>query len=214
MANPWSFWIDVGGTFTDCLARNPNGVVHTHKLLSTGEYRGHVAAGSNRTRIVDPQRRGDPQGFFDAGRDDEIGYRLTLRRPDRRGRVQVLDQQAIRRFDAKEGFFWLDRPLAIDPTPDLAYAVTSGESAPLVGIRWLMGKRIGEPIGPVSVRLGNHPRNQCPARASRGSDGAGHHGRVRRRLAHRIPEPAPLVRSAHPPARSAVQRRGRGRRAP
>ena len=154
MAKPWSFWIDVGGTFTDCLARNPNGVVHTHKLLSTGEYRGLVGAGSNRTRIVDPQRRGDPQGFFDAGRDDEIGYRLTLRRPDRQGRVQVLDQQAIRQFDAKEGCFWLDRPLAIDPTPDLAYAVTSGESAPLVGIRWLMGKRIGEPIGPVSVRLG------------------------------------------------------------
>ena len=29
----WSFWIDRGGTFTDIVARGPEGVVVTHKLL-------------------------------------------------------------------------------------------------------------------------------------------------------------------------------------
>lgn len=30
----WEFWIDRGGTFTDVVARNPDGRLHTHKLLS------------------------------------------------------------------------------------------------------------------------------------------------------------------------------------
>ncbi|MCG8493404.1 MAG: hypothetical protein MI743_17415, partial [Sneathiellales bacterium] len=30
----WQFWIDRGGTFTDVVARKPNGTVLTHKLLS------------------------------------------------------------------------------------------------------------------------------------------------------------------------------------
>lgn len=33
-ANKWQFWIDRGGTFTDIVAKDPQGTVHTHKLLS------------------------------------------------------------------------------------------------------------------------------------------------------------------------------------
>jgi 5-oxoprolinase (ATP-hydrolysing) len=34
MNNKWEFWIDRGGTFTDIVARKPNGELQTHKLLS------------------------------------------------------------------------------------------------------------------------------------------------------------------------------------
>ncbi|WP_317056143.1 hydantoinase B/oxoprolinase family protein [Roseovarius rhodophyticola] len=34
MQGAWEFWIDRGGTFTDIVALDPNGEVHTHKLLS------------------------------------------------------------------------------------------------------------------------------------------------------------------------------------
>ena len=30
----WQFWIDRGGTFTDIVARRPDGALVTHKLLS------------------------------------------------------------------------------------------------------------------------------------------------------------------------------------
>ena len=30
----WHFWIDRGGTFTDVVARSPEGRIETHKLLS------------------------------------------------------------------------------------------------------------------------------------------------------------------------------------
>ena len=30
----WQFWVDRGGTFTDLVARTPDGTLLTHKLLS------------------------------------------------------------------------------------------------------------------------------------------------------------------------------------
>ena len=43
----WQFWIDRGGTFTDIVARNPEGRLSTHKLLSEnpGRYRDAAIAG-------------------------------------------------------------------------------------------------------------------------------------------------------------------------
>src|SRR5437016_4191126 len=34
MQSRWQFWIDRGGTFTDVVARRPDGTLATHKLLS------------------------------------------------------------------------------------------------------------------------------------------------------------------------------------
>ncbi|HUP08171.1 MAG TPA: hydantoinase/oxoprolinase N-terminal domain-containing protein, partial [Caldimonas sp.] len=46
-AGRWQFWIDRGGTFTDVVARRPDGTVVTHKLLSEnpGRYRDAAVAG-------------------------------------------------------------------------------------------------------------------------------------------------------------------------
>ncbi|MGB1154158.1 MAG: hydantoinase/oxoprolinase N-terminal domain-containing protein, partial [Paracoccaceae bacterium] len=33
-ADKWQFWVDRGGTFTDIVARKPDGSLKTHKLLS------------------------------------------------------------------------------------------------------------------------------------------------------------------------------------
>ncbi|HPE00816.1 MAG TPA: hydantoinase B/oxoprolinase family protein [Burkholderiaceae bacterium] len=43
----WQFWIDRGGTFTDIVARDPQGRLHTHKLLSENpdRYRDAALAG-------------------------------------------------------------------------------------------------------------------------------------------------------------------------
>ena len=45
--NPWSFWVDRGGTFTDIVARNPAGELISHKLLSDNpaQYRDAVIQG-------------------------------------------------------------------------------------------------------------------------------------------------------------------------
>ena len=43
----WQFWIDRGGTFTDIVARRPDGALLTHKLLSenAGQYDDAALAG-------------------------------------------------------------------------------------------------------------------------------------------------------------------------
>jgi 5-oxoprolinase (ATP-hydrolysing) len=34
MSGRWQSWVDRGGTFTDIVARHPDGTLHAHKLLS------------------------------------------------------------------------------------------------------------------------------------------------------------------------------------
>ena len=43
----WQFWIDRGGTFTDIVAKRPDGHLVTHKLLSDNpeHYRDAAVAG-------------------------------------------------------------------------------------------------------------------------------------------------------------------------
>src|ERR1700755_2187468 len=67
----WEFWIDVGGTFTDCLAKAPDGSIRRHKLLSSGVTKGRVGPGSTRDAIVDRARCDEPPAFW-------IGWRLLI----------------------------------------------------------------------------------------------------------------------------------------
>ena len=52
----WQFWIDRGGTFTDIVARRPDGSLATHKLLSEhpGQYRDAALAGMRQLMAVAP----------------------------------------------------------------------------------------------------------------------------------------------------------------
>ncbi|MBK4738126.1 hydantoinase B/oxoprolinase family protein [Noviherbaspirillum pedocola] len=55
----WQFWIDRGGTFTDIVARRPDGTLLTHKLLSENpeQYRDAAVAGIRQLLGIAP---GDP----------------------------------------------------------------------------------------------------------------------------------------------------------
>ena len=63
----WQFWIDRGGTFTDIVARRPDGKLVTHKLLSENpeQYRDAAVAGIRHLLGLKP---GDavPEGAIDA----------------------------------------------------------------------------------------------------------------------------------------------------
>src|SRR2546426_5450110 len=63
----WQFWIDRGGTFTDIVARQPDGSIATHKLLSEnpGRYRDAALAGIR--KILDlNEGQPVPAGAIDA----------------------------------------------------------------------------------------------------------------------------------------------------
>ena len=56
MFDRWEFWIDVGGTFTDCVARAPDGQLQTVKLLSSGVTKGTVESLRGQSGFVDSAR--------------------------------------------------------------------------------------------------------------------------------------------------------------
>jgi len=63
----WQFWIDRGGTFTDIVARRPDGVLVTHKLLSENpeHYRDAAVAGIRHLLGLKPGEA-VPQGAVEA----------------------------------------------------------------------------------------------------------------------------------------------------
>ena len=61
MSGQWEFWIDRGGTFTDIVALDPGGAVHTHKLLSENPERYRDAAVQGIREVM-----GVPGSFPDA----------------------------------------------------------------------------------------------------------------------------------------------------
>ena len=67
MQGKWQFWIDRGGTFTDIVARDPDGQLSTHKLLSenSGRYRDAAIAGI-KTILGVPLDAPIPAGQIDA----------------------------------------------------------------------------------------------------------------------------------------------------
>ncbi|WP_109535578.1 hydantoinase B/oxoprolinase family protein [Mycolicibacter sinensis] len=69
MSTTWQFWIDRGGTFTDIVARRPDGQLVTHKLLSENpaHYRDAAVAGI-RALLQIPDDTPIPAGIIDAVR--------------------------------------------------------------------------------------------------------------------------------------------------
>jgi 5-oxoprolinase (ATP-hydrolysing) len=138
----WDFWIDVGGTFTDCIARLPDGTLRTHKLLSTGRYPCTADAGSTVEVWRTSALRTAPAGYFQ-------GYRFACHLPTH-GEVR----RTVTGFDNAAGALTLDAPLPATPLPGTRGELGSTEEAPVAGIRWLRELRLQDPIGPVRVRLG------------------------------------------------------------
>jgi 5-oxoprolinase (ATP-hydrolysing) len=141
-AAKWEFWIDVGGTFTDCLAKAPDGSQQRHKLLSSGVTKGRVAADSSSYAIIDPARQNDPANFW-------TGWQLSIVGEDGR----VLDRTTVTAFDSASGRMHLSG-LSSRPVPNASYELRSELDAPVIAIRYLLGIPLGEPVPPVVLRLG------------------------------------------------------------
>jgi 5-oxoprolinase (ATP-hydrolysing) len=139
----WEFWIDVGGTFTDCFARRPDGTLLRHKLLSSGITKGAAQAGSTATMIVDNARQRDPDGFWS-------GFRFRLLSTE----GTSLAESRIHSFDSTSARLTLDEPLTVAPAPDQAYELLADLEAPILAIRYLLRLPAGAPIPAVRVRLG------------------------------------------------------------
>lgn len=143
MATTWEFWIDVGGTFTDVLARRPDLQLIPFKLLSNGSFKGRIEEFLSPVKFTDAARIGDPPRFW-------VGYQFRVFDPQGRAcfATRVVD------FDAAQGSFIVAAVFPSDLPTDAVYELKSDEAAPVVAIRYLLGLRLDESIPQVQVRLG------------------------------------------------------------
>ena len=136
----WQFWIDVGGTFTDCIAVSPDGELRPFKTLSSGMTRGAPQSMAARA-MVDQLRMQDPNGFWDGS---------TCRLFSATGSVVAVTR--VVSFDSAEGHFVLADEIPTDMIA--AYELDAGLPAPVLAIRWLLRLPVKAVCPPVSVRFG------------------------------------------------------------
>ncbi|HET7464372.1 MAG TPA: hydantoinase B/oxoprolinase family protein [Longimicrobium sp.] len=138
-AVPWQIWIDTGGTFTDCLARDPRGRLHRAKVLSSSALRATVerALASDALRIKEEWRA--PQGLVD-------GFEVRLlgvRHPPVR----------VTTYDLKTHTVYLDRPLPGLPPAGTTIELASPEEAPILAAKLVTQTPFGGRLPALSMRL-------------------------------------------------------------
>ena len=123
----WEFWIDVGGTFTDCLAREPGGRLLISKVLSSGTLSG-VALETGEGTLTDPGLASLADGVL-------AGYRLrwTGASPGEAAVLANEKHSGLIRFRCDSG---------ASPAAGDRYEVLVGEPSPLLAMRLLMGRRL------------------------------------------------------------------------
>ena len=142
MVQPWQFWIDVGGTFTDCIAATPAGKLRQFKTLSSGVTKGTVAALMH-GGFEDLRRTVDPDHFW-------VGAELRLFSAS----ADLLHVTTVLAFDASAGRFTLAESGLPAVSGATTYQLDLGLPAPVLAIRWSLRLPSGRACPAVRVRFG------------------------------------------------------------
>ncbi|MFQ5349281.1 MAG: hydantoinase/oxoprolinase family protein [Thermoanaerobaculia bacterium] len=138
MPAPWEVWIDTGGTFTDCLARDPGGRLLRAKVLSSSRLRGRVGT-ADRSHLTSPLVSGLPTDFLRG-----YGFRPL---GDEGRTVPVTGS------DPATGELELAEKLPAAPHENDPFELISPEEAPLLATRLVTGCRLDDELPPVRMRL-------------------------------------------------------------
>jgi 5-oxoprolinase (ATP-hydrolysing) len=132
----WQIWIDTGGTFTDCLAVDPQGNLHRAKVLSTSAVRGRIAgyAGENTVQLTTAWDL--PSGFFRG---------FTFRLLGREGEPRTVE-------DSDSTILRLDGPVPGD-LEGAAFELRSPEEAPVLAARLVTRTPLSAELPEVAMRL-------------------------------------------------------------
>jgi 5-oxoprolinase (ATP-hydrolysing) len=137
-ARPWQVWVDTGGTFTDCVARNPDGRLHRAKVLSSSRLRGRIAEQLESQRVRIAGSWSLPDGFL-------IGARLRLlSSPDR--------AMEIVGFEGATGTLVLASPLP-NGAEGAGCEIEIEEEAPILAARLVTETALAAPLPAMAMRL-------------------------------------------------------------
>ena len=148
----WQFWIDVGGTFTDCQAVDPEGNSYEIKELSSGTVKSQL-----RDVSKIPNR-----WFVDTNAGDDFWVGATFRIVAWDGITQF--ESTVQRYDSESGEIWLQELPSqstvaqildsCESTNSIRYELDLEIPAPILAIRRLLRLPLSSPIPPCRVHLG------------------------------------------------------------
>jgi 5-oxoprolinase (ATP-hydrolysing) len=164
----WKFWIDVGGTFTDCWAKRPDGgQIHT-KVLSSGVTKGRFQPTSD-SRVVLADSRNEPDDFW-------TGAELRLLNPGGQSffRSEIPGFRSVgstsfkpQYLPADAGLFpelgpfqlagsvpWSEIEAILRAEGFLAYELDAKIPAPLLAIHGILGISLNQPLPDLTIDLG------------------------------------------------------------
>jgi 5-oxoprolinase (ATP-hydrolysing) len=133
----WKISIDTGGTFTDCLAIDPEGIKSRIKVLSSARLRGRITG-----QVAECTYAFDAPWAFDGTM--LVGYSFTVQGATHRAMLISLNQEIKQLV--------LDQDLG--PVADVDFEIFSGEEAPVLAARLITGTPLNETLPPIEMRLG------------------------------------------------------------
>lgn len=142
----WQFWIDVGGTFTDCIGVSTDGTPRRIKVLSSGVTKGTVAAvlSQEGSQLVFETSASEvPKDFW-------RGYRLRVLAKN----GEPLCSGSIVQFDDESHRFVAKIERSHKIVGGMVYELTAEEPAPILAMRLLLGLPLQAEFPRVEVRLG------------------------------------------------------------
>jgi 5-oxoprolinase (ATP-hydrolysing) len=137
----WQFYLDAGGTFTDCLAIAPEGHTHRIKVLSHSALRGTAKRRLTAQRLAIEHQWPTQQDIW-------TGYQLQ-----RLGKVPWSGR--ITQTNLLEGWIEVDTPLPAAAQFPFECELSAGEEAPILAARLLTATPLDQPLPPLKMRLGS-----------------------------------------------------------
>ena len=135
--NIWEFWIDVGGTFTDCLAKDPSNHIKTFKLLSSSVFKIEGQLNGNRLEFIGPSF---PCNYFQ-------NFKATAY-------SEKLDQkQSVIVANSDKNTIVFDQAPFKDQCK-VSLSLESPDESPIAAIRWFLGLGQNETIPKVTLKMG------------------------------------------------------------
>lgn len=134
----WHIWVDTGGTFTDCLARNPEGRIERFKTLSSGRLRARLVAQQGR-QVQLQLNTPIPPGFLHGA--------VMIR-----GKGQVILANLHQDEDQVEACE-MEEPLKAPLTPGEVVEIDFNEEAPILAAHLATRCRPGETLPSICFHL-------------------------------------------------------------
>ncbi|WP_428658286.1 hydantoinase B/oxoprolinase family protein [Runella sp.] len=134
----WQIWIDTGGTFTDCLAMSPSGVLKRTKVLSSSFLRGQLLEKTAPKTYKIATHWGFANALI-------LGYDFRIIGEQVFGKVVKIDNDILE----------LDREIQAENLRfPLDFEVTTHEEAPVLATRIVTETPLNQPFPSLSMRLG------------------------------------------------------------